>query len=88
MTITHQDGNVIHADFGTIPQPNVAVNDSNTRNRPLLGCSVSCDLLYCDSLLAVTRLTYRVNGQEFIQHIITDGTKDEQDTPVPPQIPA
>ncbi|MCE9566350.1 MAG: hypothetical protein K8U57_30370 [Planctomycetes bacterium] len=58
--ITKTDGNVIHADFGKV-DPTI-----------LFSLTVSCQLLYADELVAVSRLTYTLDGQQFVQHVVTE----------------
>lgn len=49
------DGNVIHADF---------------RKKPLLpSMSFTCEVLYEDEYAKLIRMTYRIDGQQYIQHI-------------------
>ena len=67
------EGNVIHAQFGNIGSYLKGnIDFTHTRDKPILGVSVSCDLLYCDEHVAMTRLTYRVNGKAYLQHVMTE----------------
>jgi hypothetical protein len=50
------EGNVIHADFR--PRESMTVD-----------LSVSCEMLYADEHVALARLTYRMGGKSWIQHV-------------------
>ena len=59
--MTRTEGNVIHADFGRKADELI--------DSPLPQMSFTCEVLYEDQFAKLIRMTYRVNGQHFIQHI-------------------
>lgn len=61
--MTRVEGNVIHADFGRRPT--------------LPPMSFTCETLYADEHAALLRLTYRIGGRTYVQHVATGAGLDD-----------
>lgn len=66
--VTRRDGNVTYADFGGSAEPDPG---------PLPEFSMSCKVLYIDGLVALSRLTYWINGQVIVQHLLTEADPED-----------